>query len=109
MVLHGKYLYYKITCEIGPFGTSGGYHDESDGSMLICSLHIVELYINLSRELATQDYTYGTNAQLQWAINYLYTHHLGQIQDPDTFANASWVAKTSSLDPADREVTQYIA
>ena len=86
-----------------------GSFDFHSGAMQTCSLHIVELYINLSRELATEDYTYGTRSELQWAINYLYTNHLNQIQDPDTFADADWLARTSSLDPAERQVTQYIA
>ena len=85
-----------------------GDHDAGSGVLTTRSLYPVELYMNLSRELATHDYTYGTREQLEWAITYL-SDKPELLQDPDEFGDADWLAKTSSLDPADREVTTYIA
>ena len=72
--------------------------------MTKCSLFLVELYINLSRELAARDYTYGTKSELEWAITYL-SEQPRLLQNPDKFADANWLLKTSSLDPADRVVS----
>ena len=88
-------------------GDFSGVQDEESGLLLRCSLFPVELYINLSRELAQHNYTYGTQAQLEWAISFLAEHHMDLINDPDLFTPADWLAHTSSLDPADRAVSHY--
>ena len=78
--------------------------EEDTGALTKCSLYPVELYMNLSRELAAHDYTYGTKEQMEWAIIYL-SEQPRLLQNPDQFADAHWLQKTSSLDPADRVVS----
>ena len=55
------------------FLTEGDFEGDfnENGSMTKCSLYPLELFINLSVELAKREYVNGTRQQLEWRINYL--------------------------------------
>ena len=92
------------------FLNEGDFHTDIDenGSMTKCSLYPLELFINLSVELAKRIYAYGTREQLEWAINYLEANYQPNFADNEEHGSIDWMVKTSSLDPEERVVTQHL-
>ena len=92
------------------FLTEGDFHTDfnENGSMTKCSLYPLELFINLSVELAKREYVNGDREQLEWAINYLEANYQSHFADNEEHGQIDWMVKTSSLDPEERVVTQHL-
>eukprot|EP01051_Picozoa_sp_SAG22_P007307 SAG22_NODE_510_length_9598_cov_6.080114_1_plen_74_part_00 len=57
----------------------------------------LELFINLSVELAKREYTNGTREQLEWAINYLEANYQSHFADNEEHGSIDWMVKTSRI------------
>eukprot|EP01051_Picozoa_sp_SAG22_P018712 SAG22_NODE_3232_length_1842_cov_4.887550_3_plen_87_part_01 len=75
------------------FLTEGDFHTDfnENGSMTKCSLYPLELFINLSVELAKREFINGTREQLEWAINYLEANYQSNFADNTEHGSIDWM------------------